>query len=80
MPKYRDKKSPLNLSKWREIIRTQSIDINKLKGWENVTKLYYNLACKPPKQKILYLYYRFTKNILKLKLKHTYCANRRLIL
>ena len=43
MPKYRDKKSPINLLKLREIIRTESIDINKLKGWE-VVKLYYNLA------------------------------------
>ena len=43
MPKYRDKKTPINLSTLREIIRAESIDVNKLKGWEKVTKLYYHL-------------------------------------
>ena len=49
MPKYRDKKTPINLLKLREIIRAESIDVNKIKGWKKVTKLYYNLARKPPK-------------------------------
>ena len=71
MPKYRDKKSPINLLKLREIIRAESIDVNKLKGWEKVTKLYYNLAYKPPKQKILYITV-FIKNMLKLKIKHIF--------
>ena len=44
MPKYRDKKTPINLLKLREIIRAESIDVNKMKGWKKVTKLYYNLA------------------------------------
>ena len=51
----------------REIIRTEFIDINILKGWEKVTKLYYNLAYKPPKQKILHLYYRFHKEYAEVK-------------
>ena len=71
MPKYRDKKTQINLSTLREIIRAESIDVNKLKGWEKVKKLYYNLAYKPPKQKILYITV-FIKNMLKLKIKHIF--------
>ena len=43
----------------REIIRAESVDVSKLNGWEKVTKLYYNLAYKLPKQEILHLYYHF---------------------
>ena len=67
MPKYRDKKTRINLLKLREIIRAESIDVNKLKGWKKVTKLYYNLPCKPPKQKILHFYYRFHKEYAEIK-------------
>ena len=49
MPKYRDKETPINLLKLREIIRAESIDVKKMKGWKKVTKLYYKLARKPPK-------------------------------
>ena len=73
MPKYRDKKSLINLLKLREISRAESIDVNKWKGWEKVTKLYCNLAYKPPKQKILHLYYRFHKEYAEIKIK-TYIA------
>ena len=52
-----------------EIIRAESVDVNKLKHWEKVTKLYYNLAYKPPKQKILHLYYRFHKEYAEIKIK-----------
>ena len=69
MPKYRDKKSLINLLKLREISRAESIDVSKWKGWGKVTKLYYSLAYKPPKQKILHLYYRFHKEYAETKIK-----------
>ena len=67
IPKYRDKKTPINLLKLREITRAESIDVNKKKSWEKVTKLHYNFAYKTPKQKILHLYYRFHKEYAEIK-------------
>ena len=69
MPKYWDKKSLINLLKLREISRAESIDVSKWKGWGKVTKLYYSLAYKQPKQKILHLYYRFHKEYAEIKIK-----------
>ena len=50
-----------------EITRAESIDANKKKSWEKVTKLHYNLAYKTPKQKILHLCYRFHKEYAEIK-------------